>query len=283
MSRSLVGRSRSCALRIEDNGVSGEHALISYTGLGWEVRDLGSKNGTFVEGVRLEAGKPVALAEGSALGFGAKDGWSLVDDTPPVLMAVDLTTAELIPASDGVLALPSDDNPLVSIYPTSHGDYVLESEAGESRRLAEAEVISVGGRVFRVESPETAEGTPFVGEGPSLDNVTLRFQVSRNEEYVDLVVLHRGREIPLARREHLYVLLTLARVRLADSALPPEERGWVDREELLRMLNMETNALDVAIHRARKQLARAGVERAAGVVEVRPGQRRICTDRLEIR
>lgn len=261
---------------------SGEHALITYTGIGWDVRDLGSKNGTFIDGVRIEPGKSVALSEGSVLGFGAKDGWSLIEGDPPALMAVDLATAEIIPATDGVLALPSDENPAISVYPSGRGDFLLESEGGESRRLLETEVLTVGGRVFRIELPDVSEGTPFVGEGPTIDNVTLRFQVSRNEEYVDLVVVHRDREIPLARREHLYVLLTLARLRLKDAELPSEERGWVDREELLRMLNMETNALDVAIHRARKQLAQAGVERAAGIVEVRPGQRRICTDRLEL-
>ncbi len=45
----LVGRASSCALRIDDRRVSGEHALLQATDDGVFVRDLLSTNGTFVD------------------------------------------------------------------------------------------------------------------------------------------------------------------------------------------------------------------------------------------
>lgn len=76
--------------------------------------------------------------------------------------------------------------------------------------------------------------------------------------------------IPLESREHGYVLLTLARARRTNAERSVGERGWIDRDELLRMLSIDANALNVAIHRARQQLLAAGIEGAQGIVEVRP-------------
>jgi pSer/pThr/pTyr-binding forkhead associated (FHA) protein len=46
-----IGRSRSCALRLaEDPTVSRQHCLLEITGPHVTVRDLGSKNGTWVNG-----------------------------------------------------------------------------------------------------------------------------------------------------------------------------------------------------------------------------------------
>lgn len=282
LTRTLIGRSLSCGLRIADSTASGEHALLSFTGNTWELRDLGSKNGTFVDGTRLGPGSSVSVGAGSILGFGTKDGWELVDVTAPPLLAVDIATAEVHCAADGLLALPSEEQPEVSIYGAGGGAFVVESANGQVRRIREPELLTVGGRVFRLEPPLIQEGTPFAEEGPSCRNVTLRFTVSRNEEHVTLEFEHAGRVVELGRRDHFYVLLVLARIRLEDVDLPAEERGWVDRDELCRMVSLEPNALDVAIHRARKQLAQVGLEDAAGIVEVRAGQRRLATDRLQI-
>jgi hypothetical protein len=84
--------------------------------------------------------------------------------------------------------------------------------------------------------------------------------------------------IPTEPREHAYVLLTLARKRLADRGEPLAEQGWIDRDQLLRMLQLDANGLNVAIYRARGQLAAAGLLDSAGIVEVRRGQRRIGVD-----
>jgi hypothetical protein len=50
------------------------------------------------------------------------------------------------------------------------------------------------------------------------------------------------------------------------------------------MLGLDSNSLNVAIYRARRQLQAIGVDGAASLVEVRRGQRRIgiSAERLEV-
>ena len=51
----VLGSGKTADLRLEDEAVSGEHAVLQPTRKGWRVCDLGSKNGVFLDGVRIEA------------------------------------------------------------------------------------------------------------------------------------------------------------------------------------------------------------------------------------
>ena len=46
----VVGRDPACELVLEDPRVSKRHARLEWNGRGWSLEDLGSKNGTFVDG-----------------------------------------------------------------------------------------------------------------------------------------------------------------------------------------------------------------------------------------
>jgi len=46
----VIGRSRLCSLQLDDQAVSRQHCLLDVGGEGAWVRDLGSRNGTFVNG-----------------------------------------------------------------------------------------------------------------------------------------------------------------------------------------------------------------------------------------
>ncbi len=280
--RTLVGRSAAALLRLPEAHVSGEHATLSWAGDRWEVRDLGSRNGTFVEGTRLEPGIARALDPGARLGFGVPQGWDLLDTAAPGAIAVDLATGALTASQDGLLVLPSAEAPLLSVFGDALGGWVVEGADGETRAVEDQGVVAAAGRTWRLSFPVVLEGTPMIEPGPSLETVRFRFAVSRNEEFVQLTVLFGTRELRLDPRDHHYVLLTLARLRREEQELPESERGWVERERLTRMLAMEPNALNVSIHRARQQLLAEGIERAAGIVEVRAGQRRFGTDRFQI-
>jgi DNA-binding winged helix-turn-helix (wHTH) protein len=65
----IIGRDTAAQVRLEDAGVSRRHARIVVSGKGAQVEDLGSKNGTYLGGQRLES-VPAALRDGVQLVFG---------------------------------------------------------------------------------------------------------------------------------------------------------------------------------------------------------------------
>jgi hypothetical protein len=67
--RAVVGRSSAADVSLAFDDVSRRHALIWREGSRAWVRDLGSSNGTFVDGRRVGDG-PVELGTGSVVGFG---------------------------------------------------------------------------------------------------------------------------------------------------------------------------------------------------------------------
>lgn len=281
--RLLVGRSPSCSLRLDKKYVSGEHATLVWTGWAWEIRDLGSRNGTFVNGNRIEPGNPVPVSLGTRIAFGdPEELYELSDAEPPSAVAVDLSSGAVVAAKDGLLVLPKESAPELSIYQDNQGNWVAEGVEGDHAAVVDQSVVQAGGASWRLQLPFVTEGTPLVDMRPTLETIALRFGVTQNEESVELTIIHRGVEIPLEPREHGYVLLTLARARMEDSNLAPDARGWRDRDRLLRMLRMDANALNVAIHRARQQLCAAGVDGGAGIVQVQRGQRRLGTDRFQL-
>src|SRR5215469_1800728 len=58
--RIALGRAASVELSFpDDNGLSRQHLAIERDGDGWAILDLGSKNGTVVNGVKLTARTPL--------------------------------------------------------------------------------------------------------------------------------------------------------------------------------------------------------------------------------
>jgi len=64
----LIGRSPSCTLVLDDDYSSSRHARIFPQNGAWYVEDLGSTNGTYLEGRRLDV--PVAVQPGEEIRIG---------------------------------------------------------------------------------------------------------------------------------------------------------------------------------------------------------------------
>ena len=64
-----VGRMSDCTIPLNDQNVSRHHAEIAPTGGAYVVRDLGSTNGTMVNGTRI--GGEQRLSDGDILSFGS--------------------------------------------------------------------------------------------------------------------------------------------------------------------------------------------------------------------
>ncbi len=66
--RLVLGRGLGCDLRLDESHVSIAHAMLSRSGAQTTVRDLGSTNGTLVNGVRIASAR--VLQHGDVLRFG---------------------------------------------------------------------------------------------------------------------------------------------------------------------------------------------------------------------
>src|SRR6185295_12295722 len=64
-----IGRSETADLPIPDSSVSRRHALLKI-GPKWSVEDMGSSNGTAVNGIDLEPGTPHQVGAGDVIRVG---------------------------------------------------------------------------------------------------------------------------------------------------------------------------------------------------------------------
>jgi hypothetical protein len=284
----LIGRAPDASLRLEESAVSWRHASVRWTGRGWELQDLGSLNGTFLNGARIDPGTRTLLRVGSRLRFGDSGGeWLVVDVDPPDAVATALDDGTRVSPQDGLIVLPSPEAPELSLFRRADGAWIAEG----SDRVWEPErdeIVLAGGRRFRFEPGSVVHATSIsLGTRLSPGSIALEFAVSRNEEQVDLCIVHAAQRIALKPRAHSYLLLTLARSRLADQAdetLPASSHGWIEQSRLLRMLATTLSQLTLDIYRARRQFTDAGVIDSAQIVERRPSSRelRIGVERLAI-
>ena len=87
-----IGRETSCGIVLADRSVSRQHASLQWTPpihqeLGsWRVTDLGSAGGTFVNGVKLQAGRSLALCHGDQIEI-APWNFEFIDQQSPVNMS----------------------------------------------------------------------------------------------------------------------------------------------------------------------------------------------------
>ena len=274
--RHVVGRSRTCQLQIDLASVSALHAELAWDGRAWRLRDLGSRNGTFVAGQRVPPGKPVVLAPGAELGFGGPEAlYRLADDSAPRLIAFGPDGSRV--AEDDVLCLPSAAEYEAMIFRGDGERWVIETPEG-TRPLQDGECVVLGGQPFHVFLPDGVQATRDVVEAPrgeALDEGVFELAVSRDGEHVDLGLRLGDQVRPIEARAHAFLLLALARTRLADAAqgqLPESEHGWMHREDLMKELAIDDpQLLDLWVYRARQQLAQMKLRHASKIIERREG------------
>jgi hypothetical protein len=287
----VVGRGPSpkCSLTLHHPHVSGVHAELRWTGAGWELKDLGSRNGTFLNGRRLEPSVPARLEKGSKVAFGTPEHeWEVLDVSAPPVMVVPLGEGEPVLLRDEFIALPSSEDPRAMIYRTPEGAWMLESGDAAPRPVVDLETFEAVGRLWRfscADLPPPTLAAPGVTKIRfELRELLLTFSVSRDEEHVHLEMSRPGHDVDMGSRKHNYLLLTLARRRLEEErqGLPETSRGWIDQEDLAHDPSMAPPQLNIDVFRIREQFAKAGVIDAAQIIERRSGQLRLGTDRVSI-
>jgi pSer/pThr/pTyr-binding forkhead associated (FHA) protein len=144
----VLGRSRACDLAVPGGDASRRHAEVRHGERGWVVRDLGSTNGTLVNGRKLE-GEHV-LESGDRIGIGSS-----------VVTFCRVVRDEL----DSVLGEGAEAKTIVSYGPT--GGRAFEGSLDEIPPFALLQVLEMGRKtgVLRLDAPESGEGRIWLVEG----------------------------------------------------------------------------------------------------------------------
>jgi FHA domain len=285
----MVGRAPVCALRLAPRYVSAQHALLRWARVHWELKDLGSRNGTFLDGVRVDPRRTHPIVKGARLAFGnVDDTWELSDDSAPCAMAVPLDGGEPSLIEGDLHALPSSEDPRITIYRDLTGCWVIEQMDESTSIIQNQQLFEIAGRWWRFCCVEDALTTGFAWSSQEMvvRDIELAFLVSRDEEHVELRLSCRGRTFDLGARARNYFLLTLARRRLADvqAGEPETSCGWLSLDESAHDPMMAPLQVNLDVHRIRQQLAKVGVVDPVNIIERRPMARqlRIGTSRLTI-
>lgn len=280
--RTTVGRSPGCVLQLRGRRVSGEHAAITWTGEVWSVRDLGSRNGTWLDERKLEPGELAVLEVDGLLAFGDPDDrWRVEKVRPPTPFATALGDGAAVDAYGGVIALPSSSDPQVMVFATPDG-WMAEDEGG-ARVVHDQAVLVADGQPWRLALPEVLEQTltargarPREGDAPGL-----RLRYSRDEEYVESAVWDGEGWVEVPFRAPHYMLVVLARERAADAEASPADRGWMHVERLAEAMGIGPRTVNVHVCRLRQQFGELGL---VGLLERRPGtgQIRLGLERVDL-
>jgi FHA domain len=277
MTEHLIGRGPQCALRLTGPYVSTQHALIRWDGHAWEVLDRGSRNGTQLNGALLEPGRAHRLLQGAVLTFGHSDErWALSDASEPQTMAVALDTGQALLGAQGIIGLPSSNDPTCTLFQAHDGSWKVEDADGDVDALVDGQVLEVGGRRFRFCCPSWSSATEALSTAAE-GAPTLCFDVSSDEDFVELSLEYPERKVRLGSRSHNYLMLTLARQRLLDraAALAEASCGWMDKEELADGLKMTPQQVDGEVFRIRKHFSQHGLPQASSIIERRPRTKQI--------
>jgi diguanylate cyclase (GGDEF)-like protein len=117
----VIGRREDCDVQIRDDGVSRRHAVLVVKGAGAIVRDLGSANGTWVDGKRTPEAR---LEDGMRLQVGGQT-------TLKFVWSDELEARYQMRLAEGAL-----QDPLTGLYNRRHFEERLASELAAAQRHA---------------------------------------------------------------------------------------------------------------------------------------------------
>ena len=297
-----LGRDLSNRVVLLDDAVSGHHAVVELSSAGPAIRDLGSTNGTTVNG---EAIQRHVLAHGDRVGLGPEVVLRVRQLGPQPgghLILRDLTanTAHLL-GSRFVIGTAADADSRQAAGPEhaavlhihEDGEVWLSLDATEEERALElGEAFAVGGSRFMLELspvdtalPPTARPMVMGARFPYRLTVTLSGAAGPMALLTDVTT---GTEVTLRSEQRVALLYVLAKQLQADReerVLPPLA-GWCHDEDVLvgvwgrQGLKGAASKYSVLLHRVRKELETAGLD--PWCVEKRRGATRLQVAEVEL-
>ena len=307
-----VGRSDGNDLVVRRDTVSTYHAAVEWRADGFYVRDLGSRNGTALDGVRVTDW--ARLTEGATLRFGPDSAWTVQSVSPPS-NATDKAPLAVLSA-DGVrhpvgedrftfgrgegfdLALPGRDGALVAtlfiendacrLLATEDGDVSLRGEplaAGEPAAAAPNDAFEVGGSVWRLAVRAGLERTATVDASLRTRKYgSFRLELTQRAEFGDIVVRDGARVARFTEQEMRFSLLWVLSEALTSAE---SDDGWVHDMVLRTGIwgrraaeNQAMSTLAKLIHDTRTMLGRQGIDGL--FIEKRRGRTRLRLDPSQV-
>lgn len=265
--RTTFGRDAGNDVVLDVPAASSQHALVFWRKRCWWVRDLASRNGTWVQERRIAPGVDVPIGLGESVAFGdPRRRWWVYSVDPPRLFAESLVDGARVEAIDGVLGLPSNDDPQVMVF-RSDPLWVIE-EADGVRAAVDREVVVLDGLPWRLALPDGLEDTLGM-----TGRLGLRVHVTGSAWRPVVTVLRGDRVDALEWASCDRLLWVLAREREHDRRRAPADRGLTHLDLVADELGVEPKTVNVYVHRLRHRLGRLGVqdliERRRGVGQLR--------------
>jgi len=263
--RCVIGRSSIADIRLGGQRASSEHAHLGWYNGQWVLRDLGSSNGTTVDGRLLAPKQRCVLERGNRLCFGGDaESWTVVGLDEPDPCAVLMGPQKYVFGKPGLLFLPSPEVLEASIF-VQHGRWRLDAGATQ-RSLESGDIITLPSGYWRLLLTNAADDHLGRTAGYDLDLSQLELVFDVRPERVALTLRQGSVEVQLPARACVRTLLALAQQRIGDRAQEPEA-GWVSSVDLSAARSSSEEKINVDIHRLRKMFEEAHVRGAANIVE----------------
>lgn len=275
-----VGRGPANGLRLTDPKVSTQHAILWVAqGSVW-ARDLGSRNGTFLNGTRVTG--PVQLSDGDVLRLGmsaelrldyeepedtaVSHGWVLEDVANKLAFPLHLERLYVGSGPDCHVQVPEAPTRAATLTVHANGEVWVGTEEDEFQ-LEPEQTFTVAGRSFRL-TEASAPMAPTIDAGARA-HYPYRLYATLNGPGGPEAVLENtdtGARYRVDSVNRAVLLFILARQLTNDRAadLYEDDAGWTSDDDIIVGIwgrNAPAgNSLHVLVHRLRQQLEKAGFD-----------------------
>ncbi len=293
--RSLQEIGRSHATGRDDPRLSAVHAIISWDGEHWWIRDCGSTNGTQVNTATLDPRARHRLQPGDALTMGSTH--FVVDDVEPPglwLTGVGHPGEIHVPFAERDALLPTPEAPDATVWRTADGTWMFENGRDPPWPLVPGSEVTLRGLTFRADPPRPLAPTAQSSGAPpflSVMRADFEIAVSPREEEADVTIFADGKVHRIPEKASAYLLAVLARARGADESREGSQRrptlgdadGWLHLDDARRETGADEELLAVHVHRLRKRLRKLGFADAEHVIERRNRRMRLAITAARVR